>query len=102
MAPRSPKARLRLVAVAMTAALVWTAGARADVLHAIYRVSLIGVPIGAVNLYADLSPTSYSIAGDAKVTGIAKIFVANAHGASAGKGAIVQGRVSPASFATIA
>ena len=33
----------------------------------------------------------YSIAGDAKVTGIAKIFVANAHGASAGKGAIVHG-----------
>ena len=102
MAPRSPHARLRLAAVGMTAALVWTAGARADVLHATYRVSLIGLPIGAVNLYADLTPTSYSIAGDAKVTGIAKLFVANAHGASAGKGAIVQGHVSPASFATIA
>jgi hypothetical protein len=102
MAPRSPQALLRLAAAGMTAALVWTADARADVLHASYRVSLIGLPIGAVNLYADLTPTSYSIAGDAKVTGIAKLFVANAHGASAGKGAIVQGRVSPASFATIA
>ena len=102
MAPRSPQGRLRLAAVGMTAALVWIAGARADVLHATYRVSLIGLPIGAVNLYADLTPTSYSIAGDAKVTGIAKLFVANAHGASAGKGAIVEGRVSPASFATIA
>jgi hypothetical protein len=86
----------------MTAALAWAAGAHADVLHATYRVSLIGLPIGAVNLNADLTPTSYSIAGDAKVTGIAKFFVANAHGASAGKGAIVQGHVSPASFATIA
>src|ERR1700721_261430 len=86
MAPRSPQARLRLAAVAMTAALVWTAGAGADVLHAIYRVSLIGLPIGAVNLYADLTPTSYSIAGDAKVTGIAKLFVANPTEASAGKG----------------
>ncbi len=85
-----------------TTALAWTAGAHADVLHATYRVSLIGLPIGAVNLNADLTPTSYSIAGDAKVTGLAKLFVANAHGASAGKGAIVQGHVSPASFATIA
>jgi hypothetical protein len=101
MAPRSPWARLRLGAVGMTAALACASGAHADVLHATYRVSLIGLPIGAVNLYADLTPTSYSIAGDAKVTGLAKLF-ANAHGASAGAGAIVQGHVSPASFATIA
>ncbi len=102
MAPRSPWARLRLGAVGMTAALAWAAGAQADVLHAIYRVSLIGLPIGAVNLNADLTPTSYVIVGDAKVTGIARLFVANAHGASAGKGAIIEGHVSPASFATIA
>src|SRR6516164_11347046 len=94
MAPRSPWARLRLCAVGMTAALAWAAGAQADVLHATYRVSLIGLPIGAVNLNADLTPTSYAIAGDAKVTGLAKLF-ANARGASAGKGAIVQGHVSP-------
>jgi hypothetical protein len=85
----------------MTAALVLTVGARADVLHATYRVSLIGLPIGSVNLLADLTPTTYAIAGDAKLTGLAKLFT-NARGASAGKGAIVQGRVSPASFATIA
>jgi Protein of unknown function (DUF3108) len=102
MAPRSSQVRLRLAAVGMTVALVGSAGARADVLHATYRVSLVGLPIGAVNLNVDLTPTSYAIAGDAKVTGIAKLFVANAHGASAGKGAIVQGHVSPASFATIA
>jgi hypothetical protein len=102
MAPRSPQARLRLAAVGITTALLWTAGARADVLHASYRVSLIGLPIGAVHLQADLTPTTYAIAGDAKVTGIAKLFVANARGASVGMGAIVQGRVSPASFATTA
>ena len=56
MRPRSSWARLRLVAVGMAAALVWGAGARADVLHATYRVSLIGLPIGAVNLNADLTP----------------------------------------------
>jgi hypothetical protein len=101
MAPRLSWTRLRLGAVGVAAALVWTAGARADVLHATYRVSLIGLPIGAVNLNADLTPTSYSIAGDAKLTGIARLF-ANAQGASAGKGAIVKGHVSPATFATIA
>ena len=101
MAPRCAWARLRLGAVGMTAALGWAAGAHADVLHATYRVSLIGLPIGAVHLNADLTPTSYSIVGDAKLTGIAKLFT-NAHGASAGAGAIVQGHVSPATFATIA
>jgi uncharacterized protein DUF3108 len=94
-------ARLRLAAVGATAALAWAAGAQADVLHASYRVSLIGLPIGAVHLDADLTPTSYSIVGNAKLTGVAKLFT-DARGASAGKGAIVQGHVSPASFATIA
>jgi hypothetical protein len=101
MAPRTPHACLRLTAAGIATALLWTAGARADVLHATYRVSLVGLPIGAVNLRADLSPTSYSIAGDAKLTGLAKL-VTNARGASAGKGAIVQGHVSPTSFATTA
>ena len=68
---RSSWARIRLGAVGLAAALVCGAGARADVLHATYRVSLIGLPIGAVNLNADLSPTSYSIQGDAKLTGLA-------------------------------
>ncbi len=76
-------------------------GARADVLHASYRVSLVGLPIGAANLNADLSPTSYSIQADAKLTGLARLF-ANARGASAGQGAIISGHVSPATFATIA
>ncbi|HXE25547.1 MAG TPA: DUF3108 domain-containing protein, partial [Roseiarcus sp.] len=85
----------------MTAALAWAAGAQADVLHASYRVTLIGLPIGAVNLDADLTPTSYAIVGNAKLTGIARLFT-DAHGASAGTGAIVQGHVSPTTFATIA
>jgi Protein of unknown function (DUF3108) len=85
----------------MTAAFAWIAGAHADALHVTYRVSLLGLPIGSVNLNADLTPTSYVIAGDAKLTGLAKLFT-NAHGASAGKGAIVRGHVSPETFATIA
>ena len=101
MPPRSPWARLALGAVGMAAAIVGAAGACADVLHVTYRVSLIGLPIGAVNLNANLTPTSYSIQGDAKLTGLARL-LNNARGAWAGKGAIVEGHVSPATFATIA
>ena len=101
MTPRSAWTRLRWAAAGMTTALAWIAGAHADFLHATYRVSLVGLPIGSVNLNADLTPTSYAIAGDAKLTGLAKLFT-NAHGASSGRGAIVQGHVSPATFATIA
>ncbi len=100
MTPRLSWAR-RLSAAAVAAALGSAGGASADVLHATYRVSLIGLPIGAANLSADLSPTSYSIRADAKLTGLARLF-ANAQGASAGDGAIVAGHVSPATFATIA
>ena len=79
MPPRSPWARLALGAVGMAAALVAAACARADVVHVTYRVSLIGLPIGAVNLNANLTPTSYSIQGDAKATGLARL-LANARG----------------------
>jgi hypothetical protein len=100
MTPRSSWAPL-LFAAAVAAGLGSAAGARADVLHASYRVSLIGLPIGAANLNADLSPTSYSIRADAKLTGLARLF-ANARGVSAGQGSIIAGHVSPATFATIA
>src|SRR5208283_971322 len=45
--------------------------------------------------------SSYAIRADAKLTGLARLF-ANARGASTGMGAIVEGRVSPATFATTA
>jgi Protein of unknown function (DUF3108) len=97
----TPGARLKIFVAAITAAGACAANADADVLHATYRVSLIGLPIGAANLNAELSPTSYSIQGDAKLTGLARI-LSNAQGASTGNGAIIDGHVSPATFATIA
>ncbi len=101
MTPRSTGARLGLIAA--TAATIGFAApsAEADNLHVAYRVSLVGLPIGSANLYANLSPSSYAIRADAKLTGLARLF-ANARGASAGDGAIVEGHVSPATFATIA
>ena len=41
-----------------------TVGARADMLHATYNVSLIGMPIGVASVSATLTPNSYTI--DAK------------------------------------
>jgi hypothetical protein len=75
--------------------------ANADVLHAVYGVSLIGLPIGVAKVTANVTATSYSIDATAKISGLATI-ISNSRGASTGKGAIVAGRVVPASFATIA
>ena len=100
MASRLPRRRLGLLAAALVA-VISAGGASADMLHATYRVSLIGLPIGTANLNAEITPSSYSIVADGKLTGLAKLF-SNAQGASSGAGAIINGRVSPATFATIA
>ena len=54
MPRRSTSARLGIGAAAAVAAIACGAVARADVLHATYRVSLIGLPIGAANLCASM------------------------------------------------
>ena len=100
MASRLPRRRLGLLAAALVA-VISAGGASADMLHATYRVSLIGLPIGTANLNAEITPSSYSIVADGKLTGLAKLF-SSAQGASSGAGAIINGRVSPATFATIA
>src|SRR5260370_3544791 len=101
MALRSPQARLRQAAVGMTVALAWTVGARADVLHATYRVSLVGLPIGSGHLNADLTPTGHTTAGGAQLAGLPQLLT-NAHRAPPGTDPTVPGHVSPATLATIA
>ena len=91
----------RRVALGAIALFCVLAGARADTLHATYNVSLIGLPIGVANLDADLTQSTYSIDAQAKITGLAYLF-SRARGASSGQGAIVDNRVVPATFATIA
>ncbi len=78
-----------------------TVGARADMLHATYNVSLIGMPIGVASVSATLTPNSYTIDAKAKLSGLATM-VSRARGASTGQGAIVDNHVVPASFATTA
>jgi hypothetical protein len=91
----------RGLAVGAIALSLASLGARADMLRATYQVSLIGLPIGVANVYATLTPRSYAIDANAKLTGLATI-VARARGASTGQGAIVDSRVVPATFATTA
>ncbi len=76
-------------------------GARADMLRATYKVSLIGLPIGVASVNATLTPNSYEIDASAKLSGLADV-IAHARGASTGHGSIVDNHVVPATFATIA
>jgi hypothetical protein len=85
-------------------AMLWSCalvGAQAETLHVTYSVSLVGLPIGVANLEANLTQSSYTIDAHAKITGLAYLF-SRARGASSGQGAIVDNRVVPSSFATIA
>lgn len=77
------------------------AGARADLLRATYKVSLIGLPIGTAGVTAQIRRTSYHIEGEARLTGLAWL-VSNSRGAVDGSGAIVDGRILPATYAVTA
>lgn len=77
------------------------AGARAEMLHATYSISLVGLPIGSADIDANLTPSSYTIDAHAKISGLAYLF-SHARGASSGQGTIIDNRIVPLSFATIA
>ncbi len=93
--------RLAFVMAAMLATLVGPPEARAESWHAIYSVSLIGLPIGSADVSGQISSTAYRIDASAKIVGLAAI-LSNAKGAAAGAGAIASGRVLPTTFATTA
>jgi hypothetical protein len=85
-------------------AMLWLfalAGAHAETIHVTYSVSLVGLPIGIANLEANLTQSTYTIDAHAKISGLAYLF-SRARGASTGRGAIIENRVVPATFATIA
>jgi hypothetical protein len=77
------------------------AGASADSWRATYNLSLLGLPIGTASTTGEFSRNAYRIEGSAKLSGLAML-VASSKGAAAGAGAIIAGRVSPASFAVTA
>lgn len=93
--------RAAFLMTAMLATLAGLAGARAETWRAVYNVSLIGLPIGTADVNGQVSPTAYRIEANAKIVGLATM-LSNAKGAATGAGAIADGRVLPASFATTA
>jgi len=94
-----------LVVAAAALGAAWivasAAPAAADVLHATYGISLIGLPIGVAEVTADIANNHYSVDAIARLSGLASM-VSNSRGASTGAGQIVSGRIVPSSFATTA
>lgn len=94
---------LRACRDAALAATLWPcalAAAHAEMLHATYSLSLVGLPIGGASIDANLTRTSYAIDVNAKISGLAYLF-SHARSAWSGQGAIVDSRVAPVSFSTI-
>ena len=87
-------------ALAALAALISFA-ASAQTLRATYAISLLDIPIGTGFVKAEITPTGYAVDGRAKLNALASL-VSNSRGASVGHGAIVERRISPATFATTA
>jgi hypothetical protein len=93
--------RLASVIAAMMATLAGLVEARAESWHAIYSVSLIGLPIGTADVSGQISSNAYRIEASAKIVGLATV-LSTAKGAATGSGAIASGHVLPATFATTA
>jgi hypothetical protein len=92
---------LRGAVAAIAATSMSLSAAAAQTLHVTYAISLLGLPLGAGQVKAELTPASYAIEANAKLNALASL-VNNSHGVSQGHGAIVAGHVSPAAFATTA
>jgi hypothetical protein len=93
--------RFRVCVAALAGWLAASAAAAAETLRVTYAISLIGLPIGTGTVKVDLSPTHYAIDAQGKLNALASLIV-NSRGASQSSGALVNGRLSPASFATTA
>jgi Protein of unknown function (DUF3108) len=86
-------------ALAGAVLLIGRGPAAADAVRLHYELSLIGLPLGAAEARADIGPSRYTIALEAKLTGIAAL-VSSAKGAATASGFIVKGRVAPIAYAT--
>ncbi len=93
--------RLRFGGALLAIAVLGSAAASAETLRVTYAISLLGLPIGTAAVTEEVTPTTYALDGQAKLNALASL-VNNSRGASRGHGAILDGRVSPAAFATTA
>jgi len=96
--------RTALAAAALAAgalAALAPAGARAETMHANYRVSLIGLPIGAAVADGAVADNHYKVDLHVRLTGLAAL-VSNLRMALASSGAYQGGAILPSGYATIA
>jgi hypothetical protein len=92
---------LALVAGMANAAVPFRAEARAETMHANYRVSLIGLPIGVAVADGAVGDNRYKVDLHVRLTGLAAI-VSSLRMALASSGAYQGGAISPAGYATVA
>ncbi len=91
-----------LAAASIAAALQFAApGASADTLRIRYSVALLGLSLGTANLTGTITPDSYRLDASAKLTGLGAV-MGKSNGAASSAGAIVKGRLAPATYATTA
>ncbi len=76
-------------------------GARAETVHASYRVSLIGLPIGVAVANSAIESKTYRVDLNVRLTGIAAL-VSNLKMALASSGAYQGGAIEPFAYATTA
>jgi len=93
--------RFALLAGALAACGATGAPACAESMHANYRVSLIGLPLGAAIADGAVGDSQYKVTLRVKLTGLAAL-VSNLKMALESSGAYHGGAISPAGYATIA
>ena len=97
-----PAAALAIsAALALATALMVPAAAQAETLRIRYTVALLGLSLGTAQLSGAVSADGYKLEASAKLSGIGAV-MGKSNGAASASGAIVKGRLSPATYATTA
>ncbi|WP_170850288.1 MULTISPECIES: DUF3108 domain-containing protein [unclassified Beijerinckia] len=88
-----------LAALSLAALALPCASAQAETLHAAYSVRIIGLTLGTAGLVGTIEQNAYRLEASAKLAGIASALTKSEGGATS-TGAIVKGRVLPATYAS--
>ncbi|WP_374546996.1 DUF3108 domain-containing protein, partial [Rhodoblastus sp.] len=96
-----PFRRFARVLAPLAVAASSCAAASAETMHANYRVSLIGLPIGAAVADGSVAENHYKVDLHVKLTGLAAI-ISNLRMALESSGSVQGGVLSPTGYATIA
>ena len=99
--PQNRLTAKRAAAAFAAAALLAAPAAHADTLRIRYTVALLGLSLGTAHLTGTVTPDSYRLDAAAKLTGLASA-IGKSNGAATASGAIIKGRLAPASYATTA